>query len=57
MYFYKNFLKHVISLYLNDKKIKKIKQDKWVQGLPLSNKNLQETRMKKKDRKADYLEN
>lgn len=40
VYFYKNMIKHVIHLVLNDNKVKKITVEEWIKGLPLSNKVL-----------------
>ena len=41
VYFYKSMIKHVISLYLNENKVAKIKVDERIEGLPLSNRNLE----------------
>lgn len=35
VFFYKHMIKHVISLYLNDKKVWKIKQEQAMADLPL----------------------
>lgn len=55
VYFYKSMLKHVISLYLNENKLARIKVDSRIEGLPLSNRNLVETQ--KKSKKMRSIEN